>query len=395
MFDNAVDALSRGEVALSKRPDDVPVWLPNASRPGIPGNESQSAPVVLPSHPNHQHTQPSLDRRHAALYADHPHVLIPAAYARSPASPANHAWKPEGQARQADAPPDSSAQAELSEAYHLAEKAEAAEGNIDTCVQNRVAGFLSPGQATAELHRWRDATISLYDQCMQQLRRAQGIDANPSIQALCQTKLSMCIGRQDMVLSKCSIAEAASAHQHKTGVIPPRLENLPYPTTHVHPGAVLPTEAPHPGPQRHPSPAREMSGEFNSVHRSERVAEKFLQFATTICSPAAGTPASGNKALGVPDAAAEKAENDHILRHGGIVSTVTTTLGSATPSFLSHHALQAVRAMIEHVDGLEAQRAAKAESPQATPLTLEQHRQHQRNRARLNAIKCMIADLET
>ena len=131
-----------------------------------------------------------------------------------------------------------------------------------------------------------------------------------------------------------------------------------------------------PLPQMEVSQIREVSEPIQSIDQQPIVSNNkdqdlppgHVQLSTTVKSPATGEFTSSDS---------------------GITTTITTVISdNAASPFLSNHALNAVRAMLEHADGYDGHVSANPS------LSFDEHCAHQRNRARLLAIKKMMSDIE-
>ena len=274
---------------------------------------------------------------------------------------------------------------------------------------------------------------------------------HPEMHSVCTSKVAVCKGRISMLVEKLAQARSSDKLEHAAPAPDPAPAPIPSASAS---GAEPPSQQPlsHLPPSASVRPEQTAPADAgNCVRRTSdggpyqteaAVARKhpphMVQFQTAVSSPsgiaAAAKPGDARGQAEArqfhwnhhssPAAADRSASGGDVGEASKIHTTVTTTLPESTPSLhLSIHALNTLyaflclsffrvplflragsrkkasnntqqhhvthrKAMLEHINGLESQKA------DGGSLTLEDHQQHQRNKARLNAIRRMVAEIE-
>eukprot|EP01065_Artemidia_motanka_P012014 TRINITY_DN16554_c0_g1_i2.p1 TRINITY_DN16554_c0_g1~~TRINITY_DN16554_c0_g1_i2.p1 ORF type:complete len:511 (+),score=126.14 TRINITY_DN16554_c0_g1_i2:243-1775(+) len=192
------------------------------------------------------------------------------------------------------------------------------------------------------------SAFDLYFRALEQFDAARSLDPAPAFQGLCLSKLTHYMGRCEMVRKKRADWLVAAGVPLEAGDDPamPQATAVPY-QQHLE----LATVVKSPAHSRHQSPVR-WSGHASGSDTADASGEEHCKVAST----------------------------------GPVTTTITTRVPvSQSGQFLPQHTIHAIRAMLEHAEGLEQQCDTKS-------LEAGQLLAHHRSRARLRALKKMIAN---
>eukprot|EP00756_Hemistasia_phaeocysticola_P039563 Hpha_TRINITY_DN16822_c0_g13::TRINITY_DN16822_c0_g13_i1::g.149787::m.149787 len=263
-------------------------------------------------------------------------------------------------------PPAAGVAAAVSSAFSLAGRGEREEKCAEQLALMQGQGGVPSPETVRSIWEHFNAALELYTAATERLNEARQLDPSVPVQTLCGATLAQYSGRSELIISKMA-AWAPPGVSAPTGVT--ALEGATAGSPRSTRGGLSPRTTRSRDTGYRSPPASQV--------RSGRVPDTVHELSTTVQSPG---PSNAFGALPKRDSVTTSST-------GPVTTTITTKIQGHSGPFLSAHTLHAIRALLEHAEGLEKQLGSTTDSTTRDSVISDTE-----SRAKVSALKRMIAD---